>query len=237
MAMALAVFGIGSLDAQTTTLTFVGETAGDDVSLLLGDAQYHFGGLGLAPVIGLQTYVVMDEGTDSRTAWAVNPAAGVRYSLPTGFVQGLVGYAWTQVDEAAVRVPFFGGGDAGVTTNLHGEFWGDGRFGLQGIAAYNWGAEYLWSRARGTFGVHPSPSGAINLGLEAGWQGQTGTEGVVGGVTQPNYAATMVGPLVQWSTPNVTAGLGAGWKNVNETVVGEGSLSTWYARVELVFMP
>lgn len=216
--------------AQSPTITLVGETAGDDVSLLLGDADFVFGFGQLRPVVGLQSYVVMDEATDASTVWGVTPSVGLRFAMPTGFLQGKVGYAWTSED---ARAPFFGGGESGVTTSLHGEHWGDGRFGLQGIAAHNWGAEYLWTRARGTVRVLPSPSGSINAGIEGGWQGHTRSES---GVADPNYSATMFGPLVQWASPNVIGTLGGGWKNSSGGLLDD-DLSTWYARVELTFTP
>jgi hypothetical protein len=225
----IAMGAAAGASAQTPTITFVGETAGDDVSLLLGDADLVFGLGELRPVVGLQSYVVMDEATDSRTSWTVTPSVGLRYALPTGFFQGKVGYAWVSDDASA---PFFGGGESGITTSLHGEHWGNGRFGLQGIATHNWGAEYLWTRARGTMGVMPSPSGNINVGLEGGWQGHTRTADV----QNPTYSATMVGPLVQWATANVTGTLVAGWKQPSGTAV-QGDSSTWYARVELSFTP
>jgi hypothetical protein len=231
LAAAVALGGADSLKAQGATFTFVGETAGDDVSLLLGDVDFVFGAGQLRPVIGLQSYVVMDEATDARTLWAVVPSVGLRYALPTGFFQGKVGYSWTDTDDG-VRTPIFGGGETGVTTSLHGEHWGDGRLGLQGIAAHNWGADYLWTRARGTVRVFPSPSGSIHAGLEGGWQGHTRSETA----TEPNYSATMVGPLLQWVTPNVIGTLGGGWKQSSGGMLADDQ-STWYAKVELTFTP
>jgi hypothetical protein len=235
VAAAVALGGAASLDAQGATFTFVGETAGDDVTLLLGDADFVFGAGQLRPVVGLQSFVVMDEGTDSRTLWAVTPAVGLRYALPTGFFQGKLGYAWMDTDEG-VSTPIFGGGKTGVTTTLHGEHWGDGRLGLQGIAAHNWGAEYLWTRARGTVRVLPSPSGSIHAGLEGGWQGHTRSQGAADEFAEPNYSATMVGPILQWVTPSVIGGLGGGWKQSSGGLLEEDQ-STWYAKVELTFTP
>jgi hypothetical protein len=227
-AAAIALGGADRLAAQNATFTFVGETAGDDVSLLLGDADFLFGLGQIRPVIGLQAYVIMDEATDAATMWALTPSVGLRFAQPTGFFQGKVGYAWTNV-EADARVPFFGGGETGVTSSLHGEYWGDGRFGLQGIGFYNWGANYLWSRGRATARVFRTADGGVNLGGEAGWQGHAG------GDTELDYSATMFGPVVQWVMPNVTAGIGAGWKNTSGAL--QDNASTWYARLELSFTP
>jgi hypothetical protein len=236
VAAAVAMGGPSSLNAQGATFTFFGETAGDDVSLLLGDVDFVFGAGTLRPVLGLQSYVVMDEAVaDSRTLWAVTPSVGIRYALPTGFFQGKVGYSWMDADDD-LRTPIFGGGETGVTTTLHGEHWGDGSLGLQGIAAHNWGGEYLWTRARGTVRVLPSPSGSVHAGLEGGWQGHTRSQGAVDDIVQPNYSATMVGPILQWVTPNVIGGLGGGWKQSSGGLL-EDDQSTWYARVELTSTP
>jgi hypothetical protein len=216
-----------ALNAQTSTFTFVGETAGDNVSLLLGDADFVFGLGQLRPVVGLQAFVVMDEATDAATLWTLTPSAGLRWAQPGGFLQGKLGYAWANT-EGDSGVPFFGGGESGVTTSLHGEFWGDGRFGFQTIGFYNWGADYAWTRARGTARVFPTADGGVNLGAEAGWQGHTGA-------ADQDYGAVMIGPVLQWVMPHVTAGVGTGWKNVTGSLVDEQS--TWYARLELTFSP
>jgi hypothetical protein len=225
----IALGAASGASAQTPTITFVGETAGDDVSLLLGDADFVFGLGQIRPVVGIQTYVVMDEATDAASVWGVTPSVGLRFAMPAGFLQGKVGYAWTSED---ARAPFFGGGASGLATSLHAEHWGDGRFGLQGIAAHNWGAEYLWTRARGTVRLMPTAAGSFNAGIEGGWQGHTGTDSV----TDPNYSATMFGPLVQWAMPNVIGTLGAGWKNASGGALTD-DVSTWYGRVELTFTP
>jgi hypothetical protein len=228
VALIMAV-AAGSAKAQSATFTFVGETAGDDISMLLGEADFVFGMGEWRPVVGLQSFIIMDELTDRRTLWAITPSVGLRYATPVGFFQGKVGYSWTDAEEP---VFFFGGGETGVTTSLHGEYWGDGRYGLQGIGSYNWGAEYLWTRARGTVALMPTRDGAVQGGLEAGWQGHIQDRATL----ETSYSAITVGPVLQWVMPNVTAGLGAGWKHYDRGSI-DGTDSTWYARAELVFSP
>lgn len=225
LAVAVSLGGAGGLYAQSATFTFLGETAGDDIALLLGDADFIFGIGVLRPVVGIQSYMIRDEAENSSPIWAVAPSVGVRWAQPGGFLQGKIGYAWTDADRV---VPYFGGGENGVTTTLHGEHWGDGLFGLQGIASHNWGAEYVWARARVSARVVSTVDGGLDLGVEGGWQGHTGSPTV-------SYKATMVGPVLQWLTPALSAGVGAGWKNVGGTAAEDPS--TWYARVELVFSP
>jgi hypothetical protein len=218
--------------AQGATFTFVGETAGDDVSLVLGDADFAFGAAQLRPVVALQGYVVMtDDATTAGTVWAITPFLGLRYATPTGFLQGKVGHSWTDAEDGE-GIPYFGGGETGVVTSIHGEHWGDGRLGLQGIASHNWGAEYLWTRARATFRVLPSSSGSIHAGVEGGWQGHTRSEEAA----DPKYSTLMVGPMFQWITPYVLGALGSGWKQSSGGLLEEDA-STWYARVELTLIP
>lgn len=236
-ALILGLFLVAPLSAQGVGVTLVGETAGDDVSLLLAEGSWHAGGLGLKPVAALQTYLVThDAGTSTVNTWSVNPMAGLRYQVPGGFAQGQVGYAIKGDDEDGA-VPFYGGAEDGVTATGHVEWWGQGSFGAQGIVAHNFGAEYLWSRLRGTVRVIASPSGDFHAGLEGGWQGDTSSGEIVNGVSVPTYSATMVGPLVKWGGNNVTGVLGAGWKQIEEGFVPEDEESTWYGRVELVFTP
>lgn len=219
-ALSLVLAGTSPLSAQEATATLAAETAGDDVSLLLGDLTAAWGAGAIAPVTSLQAYVVwFDAGQGSDQIFAVNPAVGLRARSATGFLQGTVGYSFQTADAADPGVPFFGGGGDGITTTLHAEHWGTGRLGLQGIGTYNWGAQYLWSRARGTVALGSGPEG-VHAGAEAGWQGYTGDGG---------YEAVQVGPVLRLVTPRMAGAVGAGWKGVR----GAGGEDTWYARFEL----
>lgn len=220
-------FAADRLVAQDVSATLVAQTTGDDVTLVLGDLTGAFGSGSLAPVVSLQTYMVaFDAGGSSDQIFAVQPAAGLRARGEGGFLQGLVGYSFqTAVENAS---PFFGGGEDGLTTTLHAEYWGTGRASLQGIGTYNWGAEYLWSRARGTVAVAGLDDGAIHLGLQAGWQGQMGDEDIIGSVVAPNHSAIEVGPVFRWVTPRLSAGVSAGWRNTENP-----DRSTWYGGLEL----
>lgn len=206
-------------DAQQVTGTLVGQTAGDDVSLLLGDVTGAWGAGRLRPVASLQAYMVaFDAGTGTNQLYAVQPAVGLRSQSRSGFVQGLVGYSFQTVDEATVS-PFFGGGEDGVVTTLHAEHWGTGALALQGIATYNWGGDFLWSRLRGTGAVLRRPSGTLQVGAEAGWQGNTGDGG---------YEATQVGPVVRWVTDRWSGAIAGGWKGL-----AGAQEDTWYVGAEI----
>ena len=206
--------------AQDVTASLVGQTAGDDVHLLLGDVTGAWGTGQYRPVLGLQAYMVaFDAGAGTDQMFALQPAVGLRSQSSSGFVQGLVGYSFQFADDEGPRTPFFGGGEDGVTTTLHVEHWGTGALSLQGIGTYNWGSEYVWSRLRGAASVMQRPGGTLQAGVEAGWQGDAGDGG---------YEATQVGPVLRWVTPGWTGALAGGWKGIP----GD---DTWYAGVEVSF--
>ena len=217
LALALA----SPLAAQDMSATVVAETGGDDVNMLLGDLTGTFGSGRILPVISAQAYVVsfpVGDGSDEIYAFA--PAVGVRARSETGFLQGTVGYSLQS--GAGDGFPFFGGGTDGVTTGVHAEYWGTGAIGLQGIGSYNWGSEYLWSRGRGTFAVADLDDGAIQLGAEAVWQGDMGSDAGAG------YEALQLGPVFRWVTPRLATGLSGGWKSVDGAAD-----DTWYLHLEL----
>lgn len=229
--MALAL--TAPLDAQGVNLTFVGETGGDDVSLFLAEGQWAPVPIGVSPVVSLQTYLVTaDAGEVSASTWAVTPAAGLRFGAPGGFLQGLVGYSFKRQGDVGAGT-FFGGAEDGVNATAHAQWWGTGAVGLQGIVSHNFGSEYLWSRGRGTVRVSEGDAGSFHLGAEAGWQGELGDESVI----SPNYSAVMVGPVLQWSTPNLTGLIGGGWKGIDSEVALDDEDSTWYMKAELVLTP
>jgi hypothetical protein len=226
LALAVSLGPAAGLDGQSAMFMVLGETAGDDVALLLGDADFIFGIGALRPVVGVQGYLAREKTDAVSSIWTVAPSVGLRWAQPGGFLQGKIGYAWTDADG---DVPFFGGGENGVITALHSEHWGDGVFGFQGIARHNWGSDYLWTRARVSARVIRTMAGGLDLGVEGGWQGHTGSPDV-------RYDATTVGPLILWLNTAVSASVGAGWKNVGGNAT-PGDTSTWYARVELAFWP
>lgn len=217
-----------------STLVGVAETSGDEVTLLLGQVSLHPGGLGVMPVVSLQSYWVDHPG---GSTWAVEPAVGLRYRAQTGALQGKVGYAWKNDDDDGTAFPFFGGGESGVTTSAQADYWDAGAFGLQGIGSYNWGSEYLWSRARGTVRAMQGDWGNLHVGGEVGWQGNMAEE-------TTEYQALQYGPVLQWNSGNMlTMVFGAGWKDWESTtrptplteVVSEDN--DWYVKVEFVVSP
>lgn len=219
------VMGLGAapdrLEAQLDwTSASTVETAGDDVTLIYTQLSVKPDRRGFVPVASVSLYRLE---TASGGTWSTTPAVGMEYRARTGMVSGKVGYSFKSDD---VVVPFFGGSGSGVTTSLHGEHWGTGQFGLQGIGSYNWGSDYLWSRARGTARVSDLREGALHVGAEYVWQGELDSPAGATG-----YRATQFGPVVQYITRDggPIVAVGGGWKDDN---LGEDD--TWYAKAELV---
>lgn len=234
LAFSTLVWAAAPASAQMPTLTFVGETGGDDVSLLLGSASFSADGVGLKPVFGLTSYLLTVDGGDTDVT--VEPWVGLRQRWNTGFLQGKVGYAWKSADdddEGTTGIPVFGGGESGVVVGGHLEYWGDGSMGLQGIGSYNTASSFLWSRARATFGVAPWSGGTLALGGDLVWQGHLDDDTEVGGVEilVPTYEALQVGPVLQWQSDRLIGGLGGGWKKIRNAD------DTWYFKVELTLIP
>jgi hypothetical protein len=229
---AAAVAGAASTaGAQQFDLTFSGsgETAGDEVHVLFSELGLIGAGLGLRPVASLGGFLVFSDGSSS---WGVTPAAGLRYRTSAGFLQGKIGWAFRDSD----ATPFFGGRDNGLHTSAHAEFWGSA-YNAQGIVAYNWGGDYLWSRARvgrrlGTL----SGGGSWGLGAELIYQAET--EGAAPGFE--GFRSTQLGPVVQWAprAAGASFALSGGLKRTefDVTTAQRGSNDTWYLRAE-VYLP
>lgn len=220
VALGAVTLAPGAARAQITW-TAAGEVGGDDVNLLFTSLGWNPGWEGIRPTLGLSAYRV---GTPGGDIYSVGPSVGLEYRASEGSLEVDVGYSFKDADAAT---PFFGGGEDGATTGLHGEYWGDGTWGLQGIASYNWGSEYLWSRGRVTRRVAAlDRGGSVALGAEAVWQGETGDE--IG----EEYRVTQYGPVVQWITGrDWILAAGGGWKNIS---IDD---DTWYAKLEVVFTP
>ncbi|HEX6588714.1 MAG TPA: hypothetical protein VF039_06805 [Longimicrobiales bacterium] len=241
-ALLCAAFGIGVLGASAapaagqffsgdwgTTWVGVAETSGDDVTTLLASASLSPSGYGLKPVVGLQgMYFIFDD----NNSWSVTPSAGVALRAETGAVQARVGYTFSEETDF---IPFGGpdaGDDPGLSTSLQADYWDGGAYGLQGIASYNWGSEYLWTRARATLRVLELDPGSIHVGPEFVYQGEMGEEGVG---DDPHYTGTQLGGILLWNSGNLLqAGFGAGIKNNDVEGIAEDDESTWYMKLEFV---
>jgi hypothetical protein len=217
--------GLG-LAAQDLSFSAAAEAGGDEVHVLFAQPQLSFGpDRGLRPFLSLGAhYVIVDQGDNS---WGVTPAGGLKYQTSGGMISGSLGWAIAD-DDVNNGFDVFAGGESGLHTGVHTEFWGSGAWAMQGIATYNWGSDFLWSRARLLKRIKErSGGGGILLGGELAWQAQTEDDDLI---DDNEYQATQIGPVLQFtSTDGPGFSLSGGWKMTETSVDND----TWYAKVEL----
>lgn len=222
----LAVAGVaaaGSAAAQNLTVYGTAGLDGNDTHIELLGATARFGGLGLAPEVGLQGYHLgFDAGSGTHSVWAITPSAGASYRMPMGQVGARVGYSFQSDDGGGVPIIEGEGGGSGVVASAQGNYWGPGPE-LQGIVSMNFGGDYVWTQAQALVPVLPLPPGRLSAGAELVWEGAT--QGGGGNAIQ-------FGPLLKFSTGhNFSVNAGGGWKNYG----GSSTLdNTWYAHVGFV---
>jgi hypothetical protein len=207
----LTVYGTAGVDGHQTNIELLGGTA-------------RFGpDLGLAPEVALQGYHLgFDAGTSTRSVWAVTPSAGASFRTPVAQVGARVGYSFQSNDSGGVPIIEGEGGGSGVIVAAQGNYWGPGPE-LQGIATYNFGADYVWTQAQALVPLVPLPPGRLSGGAEVVWQGSTNSGG---------GNAIQLGPVLKFSTGhNFSVNAAGGWKHY-----GGSSLldDTWYAHVGFV---
>jgi hypothetical protein len=215
----------GSREAAAQDLSWSSavEAAGDEVYVVFTQPTLRFGPQeGLRPSLSLGAYHVWTPGEDT---WGLTPAAGLGYHTGGGMIAGTVGWAIRDADDAG-ESDFFGGSDNGLHTGVHTEFWGDGSWALQGIASYNWGSDFLWSRARVLKGLS---GGSTSLGAELVWQAKTDDGDLI---DDNEFQATYIGPVVQFSRPNGSVFAVSGGLKMTEPDSPTTENDTWYAKVE-----
>lgn len=228
----LFLLSVSGAAAQELSWSSSAETGGDDLNLLYTQVSITPGGLGWQPVGTLAAYWV---GTDNSDTWALTPQVGMRYRADGGYVQAKVGYSFKNED----AIDFFGGGEDGVVTNAHGEYWGDGTWAAQGIASLNWGSDYLWSRARLLRRIADvGDGGGVSLGGELVWQGDMEEEEeLIDDVLQTRAKSSTIqaGPVLQWVSGGASIwALSGGWKQNSS---GDFDDETWYLKLELTISP
>jgi hypothetical protein len=223
LAAVLAVSGMArGAAAQDLSWSSAAEAGGDKVYVLFTEPTVLFGPeQGVRPLISVGAhYVVIDQGDNS---WGLTPAGGLRWQTSGGFLEGKVGWA-IRDEEGGFDV--FGGDKSGLYTGAHTEFYGDGSWGLQGIATYNWGADFLWSRARALKRIAQlSSGGGVSLGGELVWQAQTDDDDLI---ADNEYEATYIGPVLQIGKARAIWAFSGGLK-----MTQPADDDTWYAKVEL----
>jgi hypothetical protein len=163
---------------------------------------------GWSPVLtvtGLR-FAFPDGAGGTTDAFAIAPSIGMRYQTQTGSVGGHVGYIFVDEDEDALDPtgsPV--GGSDGVFATFQADHWGQGDRIGQLIATYNFGGNYLWSRAKGgvRLGGLTSPFFA---GAEVIVQGGGDEDDGI-----PNTWVLQAGPALMFQlTPNFRVDLSGG---------------------------
>ena len=212
------------------TVVGVGEFDSEDVVLVLGGVSVSPGGAGWAPVAGVQVswlqYPTIND--ETREIIGIVPTIGLRRGFDGGSFQFRVGYAFREAndedDDVIVGVPPVAAdvGDDGVVNTAQLDYWGNGNLNAQLIGSYNYGSEFLWSRARLTqrlFGL--GSGGHLRAGGEAAY------------MNGEDFDAWQVGGVVGFHAGGgtiINAGVGRKFAS------GDGGDATYF-RAEIVLTP
>jgi len=164
--------------------------------------------------------------TTTEDAFAIAPSIGMRYQTEVGSTGVNVGYIFVSEDDDIAGAPGSPVGSSdGVFASFQADYWGRGEAIGQLLVSYNFGGEYLWSRAKGGVRIG-GLSSPLFLGAEGILQG--GGEGAV------DTWALQLGPVIMLQlTPNFRVDLSGGVRiplNRDET----GEFTTGYGRIEFV---
>jgi hypothetical protein len=190
---------------------------------------------GWSPVLtvtGLRfTFPVTDllGNTTTADAFAIAPSLGMRYQTETAATGLHVGYIFVSEDEDITAITGSPVGSAdGVFLTFQHDYWGHGEKLAQVIATYNFGGNYLWSRAKGGVRV-PDITSPLYVGAEVIFQGGGRDEDL--GI--PNTWALQAGPALMFQvTPNFRLDLSGGVRVPIDDPADEGT--TGYGRIEFV---
>jgi hypothetical protein len=145
--------------------------------------------------------------TTTEDRLAIAPSLGMRYQTETRSTGVHVGYIFVQDDDEVSPITGSPVGSAsGVFATFQHDYWGHGEKIAQLIASYNFGGNYLWSRAKG--GVRfPNLTSPLYVGGEVIFQG--GGRDTDLGI--PNTWVLQAGPVVMFQlTPNFRLDLSGG---------------------------
>jgi hypothetical protein len=171
-------------------------------------------------------------GTETADAFAIAPSLGLRFQTETGATGVHVGYIFIESDDDDLIAPGGSpvGGDDGVFATFQADYWGRGERIGQLIATYNFGGEYLWSRAKGGVRVGGLTS-PLFVGAEAIFQGGGGDDDL--GID--DTWALQIGPVLMFQlTPNFRLDLSGGARFPVGDDDDGGDVVTGYGRIEFV---
>lgn len=207
-----SAIGVAEIDTEGTLLLLAGVSASP-------------GGMGIAPLIGIQASHLSVDATDRRSsAFTVRPYVGLRSGYNGGSLYGTVGYAFSDrdtdpdpafaVDPSRAAVAADRGSGVVVSGGL--DHWGTGGpLGYQLLGSYNLGSEAYWTRGRVTTRVGDRSPGQMRVGGEVALLGGEG------------YSAWQPGAIVEFHNgAGRILGLGAGVK------IFENDDNAFYFRLE-----
>lgn len=213
MAGALLLAAAPAASAQwNATAIGVAEYDTEQTLLLLAGVSASPGGVGLAPLVGVQANFLTFDAPDRVEVFTVRPYAGLRSGYEGGSVYGTVGYAFSNRDEDVGPVAADRGSGVVVSGGL--DHWGTGGpLGYQLLGSYNFGSEAYWTRGRVT--TRTGESSRMRVGGEVALLGGDG------------YSAWQPGAVLEWHNGSGRIlGLGAGMK------LYENADDAFYVRVE-----
>jgi hypothetical protein len=221
-------YGSGEADTRNVQFYLVG--------MYLGT-----GGLGWTPYFDINGWLLdyPIAGTRQKLG-AVNPTAGLAYSNANSGVSFGGGYAFvrnfaptlTSVDQALGVPGAASGGENGVTASFGTYRNGRGRraANAQLLAEYNFGAQYVWARGRGSVPFGYSVRHPARVGLELIGQG-----GGKNGITSNEFD---VGPTFEYAwTPNFSTTGVIGYKSVGGNPAFASRESAAYFKLEFSYSP
>lgn len=220
LASALALAIPAGVSAQwNSTAIGVAEYDTEQTLLLLAGVSASPGGMGVAPIVGVQaSHLSWDGGTERSNSFTVRPYVGLRTGLTGGSLYGTVGYAFSNrdTDDIVGGIPVAADRGSGVVASAGYDYWGTGGpLGYQVLGSYNFGSESYWTRGRVTSRVGDRSPGQMRVGGEVALLGGEG------------YSAWQPGAIVEWHNESGRIlGLGAGMK------IFENADDAFYFKIE-----
>jgi hypothetical protein len=206
-ALAAGLFAPAALHAQSIFGSTEFDTKGTNFYLLGAYIGFPNGGA-WSPYFEADAYHLnFPSGAKRQSLNAINPTIGLQHSAPRTSVSFGVGYSFVGSNASGVSINTERGGENGVTASFGANATGPGvrPYQTEFLANYNFGSDYLWSRARGSVPAGTSTLHPLRLGLELVGQG--------GSDNQSNSHAFAVGPFISYQlAPAFKAGIAGGAK-------------------------
>lgn len=197
----------------------VGEFDTEDVVFVMGGVSVSPRRQGWSPTGGVTlSWMQYPIGTGDRSAFTVTPNVGIKNSFGSGSMGLRVGYAIRSGNDEGGPI-FADGGDDGFTTSGNLDYWGNGSWSAQALAATNWGAESFWGRGRLLKGF-----GRISVGPEFVYMSGNG------------YSATKIGGVVAFQPgPGVGIDVAVGVRNPSDSDFGEAKNATYFSAAIVLY--